>query len=52
MNENEIFKLSLFASDQVLWLTFSGSNYPHPEQMPMDPKIFEALKFDCNLILP
>ena len=33
------------------WLTLSGSNYPCLKQIFMAPKMFEPLRFDCNLTL-
>ena len=30
-------------------LTLSGSNYPCLERISMVPKMFESLRFDCNM---
>ena len=35
--------------DLALWLTLSGSNFPCLEQISMLSKMFEPLKFDCNI---
>ena len=35
----------------ALWLTLISSNYPCLKHLFMVPKVFEPLKFDCNLIL-
>ena len=30
------------------WLTLSGSNYPHLEEISIVPTMFEPLRFDCG----
>ena len=36
--------------DLAPWLNLIGSNYPSLEQISMVPKMFEPLKFGCNVI--
>ena len=36
--------------DLVLLSTLNGSNYPCLELIFMVPKVFEPLKFDCNIV--
>ena len=36
--------------DLALLSTLNGSNYPCLELIFMVPKVFEPLKFDCNLL--
>ena len=37
--------------DLALSSTLIGSNYPYLELIFMVPKVFEPLKFDCNLYI-
>ena len=38
------------APDLALLSTLTGSNYPCLELIFMVPKVFEPLKFDCNIM--
>ena len=35
--------------DLALWLTLSGANNPYLELIFMVPRLFEPLRFDCNI---
>ena len=43
-------KLSLFTFCTGAMITLSGSNYPCLERISMVPKMFEPLRFDCNML--
>ena len=48
--ENFFINYRHLLPDLVPWLNLIGSNNPSLEQISMVPKMFEPLKFDCNLI--